>query len=161
MIRLVHLVFLVGLSLWSPNEISDAYSQAQFAIDYWNAADPSVTWKLADTSVMPMTLDAMNFDQAWQATDALPQNDYHIYVTRGLTVFGSSRPQYATVLYTGMMRGVLVHEMGHSLGATDHAEWTQAQGWTCPDEDPMCRATVDQGLGSQTRQEIAKRSINF
>lgn len=156
MVRLVHLVFLVGLSLWSPDEINDAYNQAQFAISYWNAEYPAVQWKLADMTVMAMTLDAMNFDQAWRATDALPGNDYHIYVTRGLTMYGYSRPQYVVVLYSGMMRGVLIHEMGHSLGATDHAEWTQQSGWVCADIDPMCRATATPQLGKDTLQEIAK-----
>lgn len=67
--RFLHLIFLVGISLWSPTEITTAARDAQRAVAMWNQFYPQQL-RIADTSVARGTLNAaVLFEQAWGWSD--------------------------------------------------------------------------------------------
>jgi hypothetical protein len=155
---MIHLVYTVGSSVWSAREITDAYNRATLAVNYWNTQAVPVQFKIADTAVAAIGFDSLNIERASNLADSLNNAAVTVYLVRdpwSWYAYGFSRPgKYAVVAYTGIMSGVLAHELGHVLGATDQYYWNGFT-WGCKTQtDIMCKASLVATPNAQTLGEI-------
>ncbi len=116
--RLLHLIFLVGISLWTPAEIDATYRDAARAVAEWNQFYPQQI-EIVDLDVQRGTLDAAtDFSQAWHWSDAYPRrgDGITVYLSRGMGYCGYARPDYIAVnaLRCDTMTAIL-HELGHAM----------------------------------------------
>jgi hypothetical protein len=154
----INLVYTVGSSVWSAREITDAYNRATLAVDYWNKQAVPVQFKIAGTSTAALAFDSMSIERATTLADSLNSTAVTVYLVRdpwSWYAYGFSRHgKYAVVAYTGILSGVLAHELGHVLGATDTYYWNGFT-WGCKTQtDIMCKASLATTPNQQTLNEI-------
>lgn len=150
-----HVLFAQDAStVWTAAEITDAIDAAHSACRYWNAQDVGVTLELVQPETMEaIGVESMNWDALapWCDANVPPGSILFLHAAvmfaRGMGAF--NRP--ILVVYTGRVRGDLVHELGHYLGARDD----ESRG------DVMSRGYVTESISEATRAEIENAQRNL